>query len=414
MKRFMENVVALAMVLLSEQAMAIARGSRLMPEQGHQNLLSRRVRLKQTQGAHSECSCMQFSQFEQKLVAAPAPAAGTSCPCATTTTLPPCPAAEIEVTTTPGPCELAREMAKAAAEATEQRLEELTPAHPCPGPSPVPAPAPAPAPSPCNAQMAKEMADRAVQQVIRRFKNPPKLPALPPEGRPRFFAPFALRPLPDWNAAGGHPFMVSMKVQIDGPDKEKKAQELSTAINSAGTDAAKIFAFSMARVPSNTFPPPEVKEGPNGLEIVTPAPDSPGPAPGPAPGPGPGPAPAPLDFRMAAVVASEQAYALAKQNAQQFEGLKTRLTLANADRRAALYYKPSVPLPNVATTTSEPATFGRLVYDALINTPVPPTTTISPVMAAQEWSEAQRQLMMRAVAGWPGEEVAPAPAPSAG
>lgn len=256
---------------------------------------------------------------------------------------------------------------------------------------------------------------------------PAPSPQLAHEFHPPYEPELRGHPYPTFRNPGTDPFMVSFKVQIVGDNKLENAQKLSKAINTPGDDAARIMSFSMARWTDNmhssvTFPPVDANAEGTGLP--------PAPGPGPAPVPMPAPAPAPFPFPMpgwnaeaVAKAEAQQALDLANLDAANLKRLRERMQHAADQAKTALYYKGPVLDPLAPTTTPQPPTLGRLLYDALLNTPAPPTTTLSPIMAAQAmWAKEQMakeevyQKNLVASAGWlkmapsPAEAASPSPA----
>lgn len=166
------------------------------------------------------------------------------------------------------------------------------------------------------------------------------------------------------------PFMVNFRVSISGgPDNAEIAQKLATQINTAGTDAARIMSLSVARVPSVTFPP----------VAWPPPPEVAGAGPAGAPAPAPGPAPAPTAAAVAAngaLALANRALQLANENQAAYDLLKKKIVDADTAATMAMNLgHAGTPVP-----VAEPAhehTFGRLIYDALINTPPPATLVVT-------------------------------------
>lgn len=194
---------------------------------------------------------------------------------------------------------------------------------------------------------------------------------------------------------GEDPFMVSMRVEITGtPDNAALAKKLSTLINTPGTDQARIMALSMARAAHDPFPAPPCC-GPLGPAAA--------PGPGSAPAGGPAavqvlaPAPAPvmpmptLDpnwgrwqrAKESSMMLSRQAFDIAKANDAEFKALSQAVKDGQRARAEAWYFPPTAP-PALAVAkpqrSEEPPTLGRLLFDALINTPAPVQTTLPPLM----------------------------------
>mmetsp|Transcript_46686 Transcript_46686/g.117480 ORF Transcript_46686/g.117480 Transcript_46686/m.117480 type:complete len:371 (+) Transcript_46686:142-1254(+) len=138
-------------------------------------------------------------------------------------------------------------------------------------------------------------------------------------------------------------------------------------------------------------PAPAPAFGPSPLPMFAPPP---GPAPVPAPAPALAPMPAPVDpLQEASETAMRmvlEANKLAKENAAELQRLRVRLNSAAVARREALDLgtaKETPPLWAPTTTvapTEPPYEIGRLVYDAIVNTPPPyplPPPAPSPAVA---------------------------------
>lgn len=186
-----------------------------------------------------------------------------------------------------------------------------------------------------------------------------------------------LRSAPMSDACCEEPFIVSFRVKISGPnefDNNRLAVELAKDINKVDSPAAELLAHSVARVERGTFPPVQMPT----TTIAAPAPAAAplptevlAPVPAPAPAPGPGPA-APLTPSQSAKKILKMSYEAAwraRMNHANWEKLTHKMN------QAALAHLKALNLDGgIVEEEKKPVqqySLGRLVYDALINTPPP-------------------------------------------
>jgi len=190
------------------------------------------------------------------------------------------------------------------------------------------------------------------------------------------------------------PFIVSFRVRIKGGvDNKQIAEKLSDLINTEGSDPARVVALSVARVPNATFPPVEwpTTTAPPSLQYWRPSNS------------------AWVNRTKEAestMWLARRAYNMAVSNQAYLDDLQAKLRRAGLAHAKALSLKnPQHPGPPPVRNLGEVPTVGKLVYEAMVNTPLPMTTTLQPISTAvPPWEMAFTQVPT--VTPGPGQDFA--------
>jgi len=200
---------------------------------------------------------------------------------------------------------------------------------------------------------------------------------------------------------GEAPFMVEFRVSIDGGfDSVSLAKELSTEINTPGSAAAELMGHSVARAFSGTFPP---------VEIITTTSVEPAMSWMPLAQTTAQALPTFSTKPYSTLRDARRALELAKENQAAYLRLQNTLTAATeAHVKAMAFGNPlgTTPLPSELSPgeaaqlplTEKSRTLGRLIYNALVNTPPPPLAD-GPTIVCGVWTCHQAVVSWQASCG---------------
>eukprot|EP00747_Dinoflagellata_sp_TGD_P161728 gnl/TRDRNA2_/TRDRNA2_178523_c0_seq1.p1 gnl/TRDRNA2_/TRDRNA2_178523_c0~~gnl/TRDRNA2_/TRDRNA2_178523_c0_seq1.p1 ORF type:complete len:314 (+),score=31.07 gnl/TRDRNA2_/TRDRNA2_178523_c0_seq1:67-1008(+) len=206
--------------------------------------------------------------------------------------------------------------------------------------------------------------------------------------------------------AGDDPFIVSFRIRIqDGDDNAFQAQKIATLINTIGSEAARQFPMSVARVQHSTFPP--VSDPTTTQEAALPRF-----VPNPSATYAPYTVITTTTTPPSVLAVAQRAMAIARKNVLDYHALDARLdraALAHTDGLTEGDFVTVPPFNFVPNSTPPPSTtpptfsLGRFIYDSLIHTTPPPTTTM-PLDLSSDTPQTTRPVLAGDDRSWLGKQ----------